>query len=40
MMGIDWVICNIVGLVLGVVVGIASLLYLYSVFVLGAPSGF
>lgn len=37
-MKVDWVICNIVGLVLSVVVGIAFLLYLYSVFVLGALS--
>jgi hypothetical protein len=34
-MKIDWVICNIVGLVVGVVCGISFFLYLYSVFVLG-----
>ena len=38
-MKIDKVICEIVGLVLGVVIGWALVLYLYSVFVLGAPSG-
>jgi len=36
---IDRVICEIVGLVLGVVLGWALILYCYSVFVLGAPSG-
>jgi len=39
-MKFDWVIGNIIGLVLGVIVGIAFILYLYSVFVLGAPHGF
>ena len=38
-MKIDRVACGIVGLVLGVVCGTAFILYLYSVFVLGAPSG-
>jgi len=35
-MKIDWIVCNIVGLVVSVVCGLAFLLYLYSVFVLGA----
>lgn len=39
-MKIDWIIYEIVGLVLVVVCGLAFLLYLYSVFVLGAYHGF
>ena len=39
-MKFDRIICEIVGLVLGVVLGWALILYLYSVFVLGAPHGF
>ena len=38
-MKLDWIAYSIVGLVLGVVCGTAFFLYLYSVFVLGAPSG-
>lgn len=38
-MKIDRIICEIVGLIVGVVCGLAFLLYLYSVFVLGAPHG-